>query len=393
MKNIKLIVSVLTLLFLSSICFNACRPIRNLYSKPTPYNSTNNLKNSIPAYDPAKKTVFIIADNTMTELFDMLTPFYLFNTTQKVNVYIVSKTGIPIQIKKGLYIVPQLTFKEADSLKLNADVIVIPALSIRDEHQDTTVINWIKNHFAAITKVLSICDGASTAATTGLYDGKLITCHASDFGGVKKHFSKPIWVQNTPVTKSGNLFSTAGVSNAVEGSLTVIDELFGHETMQKVLNEIHYPYPEIKSTHQSVALSGGNKFTAAKKIFFKKNRDIGLLLENNINEFEMAALLDTYSRSLPASFKTFILHDSTVQTKYGLTLVCTANRGVKRLDELHVLTPDLFSKEDALVFKNTKIIRYDKMRKQYLIDICLQRIGELYGDKFKQFVKITLDYN
>ena len=66
---------------------------------------------------------------------------------------------------------------------------------------------------------------------------------------------------------------------------------------------------------------------------------------------------------------------------------------MKGLDELHVLTPDLFSKEDALVFKNTRIIRYDKMGKQYLVDICLQRIGELYGDKFKQFVKITLDYN
>jgi putative intracellular protease/amidase len=393
MKNIKVLASGFTLLFLLSICFNACKPIRNLYNKPSPYNSSNNLKNRIHAYDPAKKTVFIIADNTVTELFDMLTPFYLFSATQKVNVYIVAKTSVPIQIKKDLYIVPQLTFKEADSLKLAADVIVIPALSIRDEHQDTTVINWIKNHFTATTKMLSICDGATTAATTGFYDGKLLTCHASDFNGVKKHFSKPIWVQNTPVTKSGNLFSTAGVSNAVEGSLTVIDELFGHETMQKALNEIHYPNPEIKSTHQSVALSGGNKFTAAKKIFFRKNRDIGLLLANNINEFEMAALLDNYSRSLPASFKTFILHDSTVQTKYGLTLVCTGNQRVKGLDELHVLTPDLFSKEDALTFKNTKIIRYDKMPKQYMVDICLQRIGELYGDKFRHFVKITLDYN
>ncbi|GAB2841313.1 type 1 glutamine amidotransferase family protein [Ferruginibacter profundus] len=392
MKDTKTPLLLFTVLLLS-VFFNACRPVRNFFSKPTPYSGSNNFTNKLPAYDPAKKTVFIVADNKLTELFDMLTPFYLFNATQKANVYIVAKANIPILIKKDLYVVPQLTFNQADAMPLQADVIVIPALSIRDEHQDTTVINFIKRHFTPGTKMLAICDGASTAAATGLYDGKLITCHASDFAGIKKHFGKPVWVQNMPVVKSGNLFSTAGVSNAVDGSLAVINELFGHETMLKMLNEVNYPFPETRSSHQSIALSGNNKFTAAKKIFFRKNRDIGLLLENNINEFEMAALLDTYARSLPASFKTFVLHDSTVQTKYGLTLVATGNKSVKGLDELHVLTPDLFSIEAALRFKNTRIIRYDKMQQQYLVDICLQRIGVLYGEKFKQFVKITLDYN
>jgi transcriptional regulator GlxA family with amidase domain len=96
-------------------------------------------------------------------------------------------------------------------LKLLADVIVIPALSHRDEHQDTTVVNWIKAHFSDNTKILAVCDGASTAAATGLYDGKPLTCHASDYAGIEKHISAIQWEQNTAVTKSGNLYSTAGV--------------------------------------------------------------------------------------------------------------------------------------------------------------------------------------
>ena len=60
--------------------------------------------------------------------------------------------------------------------------------------------------------MFAICDGSATAAATGLYDGKPITTHASDFASVKAHFDKPVWVQNVTVTKSGNLFSTAGVS-------------------------------------------------------------------------------------------------------------------------------------------------------------------------------------
>jgi transcriptional regulator GlxA family with amidase domain len=329
----------------------------------------------------------------MTVLFDMLAPFYLFNATEKANVYIIAKDNTPILIKRDLFVRPQLTFEEADSMKLQADVIVIPALSKRDEHQDTVLINWIKFHFSDNTKMLAICDGASTAAATGLYDGKPLTCHASDYAGLKVHFNKPAWVQNVAVTKSGNLFSTAGVSNAVEGSLTVINELFGMETMQKVLANIHYPCAEIKTTHKSIAINGESKLHIAKKIIFRKNKKIGILLENGINEFDMASIMDTYSRTFPASFTTCNLNSSTIQTKYGLALVCTGDTNSKRFNELHVVMPGSFSNEDSAFFKNTKLVRYNDLQEQYPIDICLKRISKLYGHKFENVVKQLLDYN
>jgi transcriptional regulator GlxA family with amidase domain len=393
MKIKKIHIALLVVLLLGIILLNAWRPIRNFTSQPNPWTGASDFKSRVPEYDSTKKTVFIIADYKLTELFDMLAPFFLFNATEKTNVYIVAKDKTPILIKRNLFVIPQLTFKEVDSMQLKADVIVIPALSIRDEHQDTLLISWIKNHFTTNTKMLTICDGASTGAATGLYDGKVITCHASDYAGIKPHFTKPVWVQNVSVTKSGNLFSTAGVSNAVEGSLTVIDELFGHEIMQKALTSIHYYYPEIKLAHKSTALNGSNIFNLARKILFRKNKSIGLLLENGINEFEMAGILDTYSRTFPASFKTYMLNNSTIQSKYGLTLVYTGNNVTKGLDELHVIRPESFSIEDEWYFKNTKIIRYDNLQKEYLINICLKRIEEQYGPHFQKFVRISLDYN
>ncbi len=392
--KVKQINVVVIVVFLIGIMFlNACSPIRNFIKPPSPWSGECKITSKSPQYDKTKKTVFIIADYKLTELFDMLAPFYLFNATEKANVYIVSKDKTPIIIKRNLFVQPQLTFKEVDSLKLRADVIVIPALSIRDEHQDSILIDFIKRHYSPTTKMLSVCDGASTGAATGLYDGKLITCHASDYKSVKSHFSKPLWVQNLSVTKSGNLYSTAGVSNAVDGSLTVIKEIFGVKIMHKVLSNINYPYPKIKLNHQSIALAISDKFSVAKKIFFRKNKNLGILLENGINEFEMATILDTYSRTFPASFKCFILKDSTIQTKYGLTIINTGESIVKNLDELHVVMSESFSKEDALFFKNTKIIRYDNLQKEYLFNICLNRIEEQYGHQFETFVKISLDYN
>ena len=393
MKIKKIHIAFFAVLLIGAMLMNACRPIRNFTNPPKAWLGESKIKSTLPEYDKTKKTVFIVADSKLTELFDMLAPFYLFNATEKTNVYIVSKDKIPVLIKRDLFVMPQLSFSEVDSMKLMADVIVIPALSIRDEHQDTVLISWIKNHFTQATKMLTICDGASTGAATGFYDGKSITAHASDFESIKSHFDKPLWIQNVTVTKSGNLFSTAGVSNAVEGSLLVIEELFGSVITKKVAAGINYPYAETRLAHQSIALDGADKFAAAKKVFLKRNRNIGVLLQNGIDEFAMATILDTYGRTFPASFKTYILHDSTILTKYGLSLIYTGNNDVKGLSELHLAIPAFFSKEDAVFFRGIKTVKYDQTQHEYLFNVCLKRIGEQYGQQFENFVKISLDYN
>lgn len=393
MKIRKIHIAFFAVLLIGAMLMNACRPVRNFFTMPRAWEGESKIKSALPGYDQAKKTVFIIADPKLTELFDMLAPFYLFNATEKANVYIVAKEKTPILIKRDLFVMPQLSFSEVDSMKLQADLIVIPALSIRDEHQDTVLISWIKTHFTATTKMLTICDGASTGAATGLYDGKPITAHASDYEGIKSHFDKPLWVQNVTVTKAGNLFSTAGVSNAVEGSLLVIEELFGAGIRNKAATAVNYPHAETRLAHQSIALDGGDKFAAAKKVFLKKNRRIGILLGNGMDEFTLATILDTYGRTFPTSFKTYILHDSTIVTKYGLSLIYTGNNDIKGLYELHLAMPASFSNEDAVFFKGIKMVRYDTMQNEYLFNICLKRIGEQYGRRFERFVKISLDYN
>ncbi|MEO5683207.1 MAG: DJ-1/PfpI family protein [Chitinophagaceae bacterium] len=393
MKIIKISGSLAGMLFLATICFNACKPIRNLSSPPAAWQGNSNFQSATPAYDINKKNVFIIADAATTVLFDMLAPFSLFNATGNANVYIIAKNNTPILIKRDLFVRPQLTFAQADSMKLEADVIVVPALSKRDEHQDTVVINWIKTHFSSQTRLLAICDGAATAAATGLYDGLPLTCHASDYAGLKIHFSKPDWVQNIAVTKSGHLYSTAGVSNAVEGSLTVINDLFGRAIMQKVLTGIGYPSAEIKTSHNSIAINGSNKFTVARKIFFRKNRKVALLIVNGVDEFNLASITETYGRSFPASFSVFNLNTPAIVTKYGLTLLSTADVSSAGFDEMHMLAPGPLSPKETAYFKKAVIISYNAQEKQYLIDVCLKRIAAQYGQRFEDVIKISLDYN
>ncbi len=393
MKNIKWFLLTVIVILCSLFLLNGCKPVRNMTSAPRSWSGDKPIAKSRVVYDSTKKTVFIVADYKLTELFDMLAPYYLFNETGKANVYIVAVNNTPILVRRDMYVKPQFTFIDIDSLAIKPDVIVIPALSARGKDQNPKLIDFIKRHYTANTKVLAVCDGAATAAATGLYNGKDITCHASDIAGIRSNFQEPVWIQNVSVTNSGNLYSTAGVSNAVEGSLTVINDLFGKEVMHEVKERVHYPHPDIQLNHRSVGVNGRHKRTAFKKIFFRKNKDLAVVVQDGVNEFELAAVMDTYGRTFPASLTPYIMNDSVVETKHGLSLIFTGAKDPKSLDELHVLAPDSFSNNDAAMFSHAKIIRYSNFRSEYPFNTCLKQIRKDYGKSFEELVKVSLDYN
>lgn len=358
------------------------------------YKGDHNFTWNQPPYNPSKKTVFVIADNEGTEMLDLMAPYFLFNATESANVYVVSEKKVPILLVNSLFILPHYTFSEMDSLKIKADVIVIPNMTIHlKSPPKTSTVSWIKKQYTGDNIILSICDGSATAAATGLYDGKQLTTHASDFKILKKQFPKPVWVKDINVTQSGNLYSTAGVSNAVEGSLTVIKNLFGEEILQKVILKAKYPHVAIQRNHSSEVVNTSAIINAVSRFIFQKRDKIGVLLQQNVNEFELASILDTYSRTLPKSIHTFSVDNRPVISKYGLTLYPSGILNDFQPDEIHLLTPETVTLPEKALFKNAGIVNYYQEKKQYGIDICLDRIDSVFGRKFKNFVMLTLDYN
>ncbi|HET6722411.1 MAG TPA: DJ-1/PfpI family protein [Chitinophagaceae bacterium] len=385
----KIAITVLILLAISTVVYVKIKPIRELKYFP-PYAGTTNFKWQYPAYDSTKKTVIIMADNDMTETFDMLTPYYLFNETGEANVYIAAQKKYPIVTENGPFVLPHFTYTEVDSLRINPDVIVIPYMHSPESAEKTS---WIQKRFNDSVLFLSICDGAWTAAASGVYDGVPLTSHATGHDKLKKKFTKPIWVQNTSVTESGNLYSTAGVSNATDGSLKVIQRLFGRETMLEVLKKIHYPHKEIRQDHISNALTGSAKLSVLKKVLFKENKTVGILLQNGMNEMDLAALFDINARTMPASILAVVTEGNSITTKHGLTIISTDKIKPGGVDELHVLKQDEVSEMPISEFKNADIIYYENQQGSYIIDVCLKGIKEEYGIGFSNFVKLTLDYN
>src|SRR5690242_11880044 len=103
MKIKKIICLLIPLVGLPTVLFIACQPIREFGRSPA-YQGGKHFNWQPPAYDASKKTVFVVADNEGTEMFDMMAPFYLFNATRQANVYIVAQKKSIICVKKGLFI-------------------------------------------------------------------------------------------------------------------------------------------------------------------------------------------------------------------------------------------------------------------------------------------------
>lgn len=75
-----------------------------------------------------------------------------------------------------------------------------------------------------------------------------------------------------------------------------------------------------------------------------------VLLQSGINEFDLAAILDTYRRSYPEPIETYIEQGKSVTSKYRLTLFATGNIHSGNCTELHVLQPGNFSTSHQELF-------------------------------------------
>jgi len=366
-----------------------CKPISD-FQKPLSYEVAGDFSLEYPEPLTGLKNIILIADNKGTEIFDLLGPYYLFSQTKKANVFIVSKQPLPIPLFRGLSVLPHHTFQSFSSLDVKPDLIIIPNLStVRKTEIDLDIVNFINSHYNPnSTSILSVCDGAATAALTGLYDNAPITTHSSDIAVLSEQYPALNWVSNKHVTHSNNLYSTAGVANATEGALLVIKRMFSNQVAQELAVQINFPYELDSLERKPQYFSFSDKIQILKKVALKKNKDLGFLLTKNISEFHLAALLDTYSRTFPSEINSFSVDGSPVSSLNGLTFIPTTQQ--KNFDELHLIGSN--SNAESLAQFEGRVIMHP-VKGEYIFDYALSAVENEYGLKFRRTTQKLLDYD
>ncbi|MEM8895860.1 MAG: hypothetical protein AAGC88_14860 [Bacteroidota bacterium] len=129
------------------------------------------------------------------------------------------------------------------------------------------------------------------------------------------------WIRGTKYVESGKVSSTSGVSAAVEGTLVTIEKLLGKEAAAQAMNQIAYPADQPLLSIDDSHMRFSDFMRILGKTGFTKNKQIGVYISENVNELEIAAIIDTYNRTFPARLETITMNNSPILSQHGLLIM------------------------------------------------------------------------
>lgn len=177
------------------------------------------------------------------EILDFTGPLEVFadasnDEGQLCRVYTVAITGNPIKAQGILQVTPNYSLANAPA----PDVIVIPGGHSDPVAKNPEVQKWLKKYSNGKTTFMSVCTGAFVLAGSGLLDGKSATSHYCCRKSLAEEYPKVKVVNEVRFVDNGNVITTEGISAGIDGSLYLLEKLFGHEVAKDVAHYMMYDW-------------------------------------------------------------------------------------------------------------------------------------------------------
>src|SRR4029077_933761 len=224
--------------------FNLGQPVRTQASSTQP---------SAPQQKVTRNLAILIFDGV--QIIDYTGPYETFGHVYSdpgpaFNIYTVSERSGAITTSLGMSVNPKYNFDNAPE----PDVLVVPGGDVRGQTENTKVISWIQEKSKRAEIVMSVCNGAYILAKAGLLDGLEATTTAGLISGLRQAAPKARIVNDRRFVDNGKIITTAGLSSGIDGSLHVIERLFGLGTAQMAALGMEYNWdPDSKFARAALA--------------------------------------------------------------------------------------------------------------------------------------------
>jgi len=207
-----------------------------------------------PQQKPAPRNLAILIFEGV-QIIDYTGPYETFGHTYSndgpaFNIYTVSEKTSAITTAMGMSVNPKYSFENAPE----PDVLLVPGGNVEGQLQNQNVIKWIQNKAKGAEIVMSVCNGAFILAKAGLLDGLKATTTANLIPRFREAAPKTTVVDDQRFVDNGKIITTAGLSSGIDGSLHVIEKLFGRGTAQMAALGMEYNWdPESKFVRAALA--------------------------------------------------------------------------------------------------------------------------------------------
>jgi putative intracellular protease/amidase len=120
------------------------------------------------------------------------------------------------------------------------DILVVPGGDARSAINDARLIQWVQDSAKDAEIIMSVCNGAFILAKAGLLDGLEATTTATLIEKLKLAAPKTRVVSDQRFVDNGRIITTAGLSSGIDGSLHVIERLYGRGTAEVAALNMEY---------------------------------------------------------------------------------------------------------------------------------------------------------
>lgn len=300
---------------------------------------------SIPApmsaqhYERAKPVIAVIADSAGTELTDFMVPHATLSEAGIARVVTVALHPGRIRLVPGtVYIEPDLTMAAFDAANpRGADYVIVPALV---DHENPAIAAWIRQQAARGATIVSICEGARTAALAEVFDGRRATTHWSAMGDLTKQYPRTTWVRDQRYVVDDHVISTTGVSASLPASIFLIDRIGGRTIADSVARRVGVQSwgPE----HHTDAF-GISKWMYVKGAWnylaWWRHDLVGIPVADGVDEVALALTVDAVSRTLRGKPFTWSNDGRPVQGRQGLRISVDRARSAVPADSREMSLP------------------------------------------------------
>jgi putative intracellular protease/amidase len=219
----------------------------------SPFVQANKIQASKRSPKPPRNLAILIFDGV--QIIDYTGPYETFGHTYSedgppFNIYTVSEKSAAITTSMGMSVNPKYSFENAPL----PDILVVPGGDVEGQMESANVIKWIQEKANRAEVVMSVCNGAYILAKAGLLDGLEATTTAGLIPGLRKAAPRTKVVDDRRFVDNGKIITTAGLSSGIDGSLHVIERLFGRGTAQIAALGMEYNWdPESEFARAALA--------------------------------------------------------------------------------------------------------------------------------------------
>lgn len=183
------------------------------------------------------------------------------------------------------------------------DLLIVAGFDLRElaAARKPALRNWFKKAGEAQAAVCSICTGAFLLAEAGLLDGKACTTHWKYTARLQQEYPNATVVKDRLFVKSGNVYTSAGVTTGLDMALSLLEERHGAEFTYKIAREmVVYIRRDGSESQESIYLqyrAHVNEHIHAVQDWMIRN------LQKKMRIEDLAALIYTSPRNLTRLFK------------------------------------------------------------------------------------------